>query len=139
MLNGSAGVDPGRAASGSGSAPAPVAKPIRVTLVGAQADSKVVVRNGSGEVVWAGRIVLGEKRVVKATPPVTVKARNAGALEAQVNGKDKGPLGGSASRGSGPSTGRPRTERRGRRPRTALGDVGQTRAEQMELRHAVRA
>ena len=93
VLNGSAGVDPGHAASGAGSAPAPVAKPIRVTLVGAQADSLAVVRNGSGEVVWAGRIVLGEKRVVKATPPVTVKARNAGALEAQVNGKDKGPLG----------------------------------------------
>jgi hypothetical protein len=95
VLNGSAGVDPGRftGASGSTGAPAAAAKPIRVTLVGAQADSKVVVRDGSGEVVWAGQIVLGEKRVVKATPPVTVRARNAGALEAQVNGQDKGPLG----------------------------------------------
>ena len=86
--------DPGRSTgSASGAVLRPRAKPIRVTLVGAQADSKVVVRNGSGEVVWAGEIVLGEKRVVKATPPVTVKARNAGALEAQVNGQDKGPLG----------------------------------------------
>ncbi|MEO5710963.1 MAG: RodZ domain-containing protein [Nocardioidaceae bacterium] len=93
VLNGSAGVDSGPATAGAASAPAPAGKPIRVTLVGAQADTKVVVRNGAGEVVWAGEIVLGEKRVVKATPPVTVRATNAGALETQVNGKDRGPLG----------------------------------------------
>ncbi len=94
VLNGSAGVDsPGTTSSGSGVAPAPVAKPIRLTLVGAQDGSKVVVRNGSGEVVWAGEIVLGEKRTIKAVPPVTVKAQDAGALEARVNGKDKGSLG----------------------------------------------
>ncbi|CAN5700080.1 hypothetical protein BH10ACT10_BH10ACT10_02680 [soil metagenome] len=93
VLNGSAGVDSGPTTAGAGSAPAPAGKPIRVTLVGAQADTKVVVRNGAGEVVWAGEIVLGEKRVVKATPPVTVRAKNAGALETQVNGKDRGPLG----------------------------------------------
>ena len=94
VLNGSAGVDsPGTTSNGSGVAPAPVAKPIRLTLVGAQDASKVVVRNGSGEVVWAGEIVLGEKRTIKAVPPVTVKAKDAGALEAQVNGKDKGSLG----------------------------------------------
>jgi cytoskeletal protein RodZ len=94
LLNGSAGVDsPGTTSSGSGVAPAPVAKPIRLTLVGAQDGSKVVVRNGSGEVVWAGEIVLGEKRTIKAVPPVTVKAKDAGALEARVNGKDKGSLG----------------------------------------------
>jgi hypothetical protein len=52
-----------------------------------------VVRNGSGEVVWAGEIVLGEKRTIKAVPPVDVRAKDAGALEAQVNGKDKGSLG----------------------------------------------
>ena len=93
VLNGSAGVDSGRSTTGSVSAPAPAAKPIRVTLVGAQSASKVVVRNGDGEVVWAGEIVLGEKRTVKAVPPVTVRAKDAGALEARVNGQDKGPLG----------------------------------------------
>ena len=90
MLNGSAGVDPAPAAPVARVAPAPAAKPIRVTLVGAQAGSQVVVRNGSGEVVWAGEIVLGEKRTVKARPPVKVKAQDAGALEARVNGKDQG-------------------------------------------------
>ena len=94
VLNGSAGVDsPGTTSSGAGVAPAPVVKPIRLTLVGAQDGSEVVVRNGSGEVVWAGEIVLGEKRTIKAVPPVTVKAKDAGALEARVNGKDKGSLG----------------------------------------------
>jgi len=94
VLNGSAGVDaPGTASGGSAVAPAPVGKPVRLTLVGAQDGSKVVVRDGSGEVVWAGEIVLGEKRTIKAVPPVTVKARDAGALEARVNGHDKGALG----------------------------------------------
>jgi cytoskeleton protein RodZ len=94
VLNGSAGVgSSGTTSSGSGVAPAPVAKPIRLTLVGAQDASKVVVRNGSGEVVWAGEIVLGEKRTIKAVPPVTVKAKNAGALEARVDGRDLGSLG----------------------------------------------
>ncbi len=94
VLNGSAGVDSGHAAAGAGApAPAPAAKPIRLTLVGAQDGSKVVVRDASGEVVWAGEIVLGEKRTIKAVPPVSVKAQDAGALEAQVNGKDKGSLG----------------------------------------------
>ena len=94
VLNGSAGVgSSGTTSSGSGVAPAPVAKPIRLTLVGAQDASKVVVRNGSGEVVWAGEIVLGEKRTIKAVPPVTVKAKDAGALEARVDGRDMGSLG----------------------------------------------
>ncbi len=95
MLNGSAGIDSGAGSTGRAVAPRrPAAKPIRLTLVGAQAGSKdVVVRNGSGEVVWAGEIVLGEKRTIEAVPPVKVKAQDAGALEARVNGKDRGSLG----------------------------------------------
>jgi len=89
-LNGSAGVD-----SGHVTAPKPVTtpKPIRVTLVGAQGDSHVVVRSRSGKVAWAGDIVLGERRTVKAAPPVRVHSSDAGALDVGVNGKDKGPLG----------------------------------------------
>jgi cytoskeleton protein RodZ len=89
-LNGSAGVD-----SGHVTAPQPVAAPtpLRVTLVGAQGDSHVVVRSRSGKVAWAGDIVLGEKRTVKAVPPVRVHSSDAGAVDVRVNGKDKGPLG----------------------------------------------
>jgi cytoskeleton protein RodZ len=93
VLNGSAGVGSGRVDPGAAAQPVPVGRPIRLTLVGAQDGSKVVVRNGSGKVVWAGMIVLGEKRTVRALPPLTVRATDAGALEARVNGVDKGSLG----------------------------------------------
>ena len=91
VLNGSAGV--GNTAPSRAAAPAPTPKPIRVTLVGAQAGSRAVVRDRDGKVVWAGEIVLGERRTVTATPPVKVRAQDAGALEASVNGRDKGPVG----------------------------------------------
>ena len=91
VLSGSAGV--GNAAPAGAVAPAPTPKPIRVTLVGAHAGSGVVVRDRDGKVVWAGKIVLGERRTVSATPPVKVKAQDAGALDASVNGRDKGSLG----------------------------------------------
>jgi hypothetical protein len=64
-----------------------------LTIVGAQDGSRVVVRDKAGKVVWAGEIVLGEKRIVKAVPPVRVKAQDAGAIEVRVNGKDRGPVG----------------------------------------------
>jgi hypothetical protein len=89
-LNGSAGIDPGH---GAAPKPATTPKPLRVTLVGAQGDSHVVVRARGGKVAWAGDIVLGEKRTVKAVPPVRVRSSDAGALDVRVNGKDKGPLG----------------------------------------------
>ena len=58
-----------RRSTGRAAAPAPTAKPIRVTLVGAQAGSQGRrAATGAGEVVWAGEIVLGEKRTVEARP-----------------------------------------------------------------------
>ena len=89
VLNGSAGVDGG---SGQGAAPV-LPNPLKVTLVGAQDGSQVVVRDRAGKVVWAGEVVLGEKRTVSATPPVKVKAANGGAIEVTVAGKDQGSLG----------------------------------------------
>jgi cytoskeleton protein RodZ len=93
-LNGSAGVHRSFTQT---SAPAPVIaqtpKPLGVTLVGAQGDSRVVVRDRAGKVVWAGQIVLGEKRTLQATPPVRVQARHGSAISVQVNGKDRGPIG----------------------------------------------
>ncbi|NUS53165.1 MAG: DUF4115 domain-containing protein, partial [Nocardioidaceae bacterium] len=41
----------------------------------------------------AGELVLGEKRTVRAVPPVTVRSSDAGAVEVQVAGKHKGALG----------------------------------------------
>ena len=92
-LNGSAGVGSGTA-SGTGQGAAPVTpKPLKVVLTGARAGSQVVVRDRNGKVVWAGEVALGEKRTVSATPPVKVKAANAGAVEVTAAGKDQGTLG----------------------------------------------
>jgi transcriptional regulator with XRE-family HTH domain len=71
----------------------PAHKPMRVTLVAAQADSHVVVRDGEGTVVYAGLLVLGETKSLEVTPPVHVSARNAGAVEVKAHGKDLGPVG----------------------------------------------
>ncbi len=58
-----------------------------------QAGSRVVVRDGDGRVAFAGPLVIGERKSLKVSPPVRVQARNAGAIEVQVRGKDRGPVG----------------------------------------------
>ena len=94
VLNGSAGVAGGPASKPQrGLAPVAVPKPMHVTLVGAQDGAQVVVRDRTGKVVWAGEIVLGEKRVVQALPPVKVQASAGGAIETFVKGRDRGLVG----------------------------------------------
>jgi cytoskeletal protein RodZ len=92
VLNGSAGVDNGydsmkddKAASGP--------KPVPVTLVAAQAPTRVVVRDGDRTVVFAGPLVMGERKTLRVSPPVRVQARNAGAVEVRVQGKERGFVG----------------------------------------------
>jgi cytoskeleton protein RodZ len=90
LLSGSAGVDrsfPLKSAEG----PAP--KPLHFTLVSTRADSHVVVRDGSGKIIFAGLLVLGENKPLVAAPPVHVSAANAGAIEVRVGGSDRGSLG----------------------------------------------
>ena len=114
VLNGSAGVDGGPASKPQlASAPAAAPKPMPVTLVGAQDGSHVVVRDRTGKVVWAGEVVLGEKRMVKALPPVKVEATVGGAIEAYVKGIDRGPVGARrAARGVDPDPPQPLSRRR---------------------------
>ena len=57
------------------------------------ADTRVVARDGAGKVVFAGRLVLGERKTLSVEPPVTVRAPNAGAVEVRVRGQDRGPVG----------------------------------------------
>jgi helix-turn-helix protein len=100
VLNGSAGVDGGSAAKQDGGAAVLAApKPMHVTLVGAQDGSQVVVRDRNGKVVWAGEIVLGEKRTVQALPPVKVEAKVGGVIEAYVKGRDRGAVGAAGQAG----------------------------------------
>ena len=79
--------------SGLGQARA-AATPVRVRLTGSHAASRVVVRDHDGKVVWAGLLEPGAQRTVHATPPVSVRASNAGAVEASVAGGGKSqPIG----------------------------------------------
>ena len=93
VLNGSAGVDREFAGAGGGIAANAPGRRLPVTLVATQAGSRVVVRDGQGQVVFAGPLVIGERKSLKVHPPVRVQARNAGAIEVQVRGKDRGPVG----------------------------------------------
>jgi cytoskeleton protein RodZ len=90
VLNGSAGFDRSFPLN---SAVGPAKKPLQLILVGSRADSNVVVRDGSGKIIYAGLVVLGENKPLKATPPVHVSATNAGAIEVRVGGRDRGSLG----------------------------------------------
>ena len=90
ILNGSAGID---SDYGLPAAAAPAVEPMPLTLVAAHGDTKVVVRDGDGTVVFSGAMVLGEKKRLELAPPVRVRAADGGALEVQVAGRDRGVLG----------------------------------------------
>jgi hypothetical protein len=67
--------------------------PVRVRLSASQGDSRVVVRDAQGEVVFAGPLVLGERKTLEVVPPVRVRARDGGAVEIRVAGRERGLLG----------------------------------------------
>lgn len=92
VLNGSAGVDNGHPVA-PGSGPASVAEPVQVRLSASQSDTRVVVRDGDGTVVFTGELVLGERRSLQVEPPVRVLAADGGAVEIRVAGVDRGFLG----------------------------------------------
>jgi len=69
------------------------ARPVRLTVSAAHAASRVVVRDASGKVVWAGDLGRGASHTLRATPPVRVRAANAGAVEVSLAGRDEGTLG----------------------------------------------
>jgi cytoskeleton protein RodZ len=90
VLNGSAGVGDSPVVP----APAgPAVEPLEVRLTATQVDTVAQVRDGNGEVVFRGPLVLGERRTVQAAPPVRVRAVDGSSIEVTVNGKDRGPLG----------------------------------------------
>ena len=52
-----------------------------------------MVRDADGRIVFAGDLIVGERKSLKVDPPVRVQARNAGAIEVRVKGRDRGPVG----------------------------------------------
>ncbi|KQW43889.1 hypothetical protein ASC77_21035 [Nocardioides sp. Root1257] len=78
--------------NGSPSSQTKLGPAVPVLLDAAAGGTHVVVRDGAGEVVFNGDLAFGEKRSVKAAPPVQVQASD-GALQVTVDGQKRGPLG----------------------------------------------
>jgi hypothetical protein len=85
VLNGSAGVDngPGRVAA---------APKVPVVLTATGGGARVVVRDGTGAVVFVGNIAFGESKLLDVSPPVRVQTTD-GSLTATVDGQEHGALG----------------------------------------------
>jgi hypothetical protein len=83
ILNGSAGVD---------HRPQKAAAPVPVVLTAAGGGAHVVVRDGSGTVVFNSNLAFGETKTLRVSPPVRVQSSD-GSLEATVAGEPRGALG----------------------------------------------
>jgi cytoskeleton protein RodZ len=84
VLNGSGGPD------GAGSAP--LADPVPVVVTAVDGGARVVVRDGGGEVVFAGNLAAGASKTVKASPPVRVQSSD-GAVTVAIDGAKARPVG----------------------------------------------
>ncbi|GAA4723422.1 hypothetical protein GCM10023350_02110 [Nocardioides endophyticus] len=78
--------------NGSPSSQTKLGPAVPVLLDAAAGGTHVVVKDGAGEVVFNGDLAYGEKRSVKAAPPVQVQSSD-GALEVTIDNKKRGPLG----------------------------------------------
>lgn len=95
-LNGSAGLTRAEITPAT-----PVVTPVKVVLT-ATADTRVVVRDGKGTVIFRGPLVLGERKRLAVPPPVTVRASVPGVVEVRVRGRDLGLLGDAGPEGASP-------------------------------------
>jgi cytoskeletal protein RodZ len=82
LADGSAGLTSG------GQAAAPVA----VVLGAAGGGAHVVVRDGTGKVVFTGSLAFGQSRTLQVSPPVRIQTTD-GSLEVSVDGQDHGAIG----------------------------------------------
>jgi hypothetical protein len=88
VLNGSAGVD-----NGTGDRrDVPAAPQVPVVLTAAGGGAQVVVRDGTGKVVFDGGIAFGDTRTLQVSPPVRVQTSD-GSLTATIDGEEQGALG----------------------------------------------
>ena len=64
-----------------------------VVLTAVEAGADVQVRDGDGNLVHDGELVIGEVKRLRVPPPVTVTSDDGGALSVEVAGEDLGLLG----------------------------------------------
>ncbi|MFC6285754.1 helix-turn-helix domain-containing protein [Nocardioides sp. GCM10027113] len=82
VLNGSAGVDNAPKAG----------EPVPVELTAAGGGAHVVVRDGTGSVVFKGSLAFGETQTLQVSPPVRIQSSD-GSLKVSIAGQDRGALG----------------------------------------------
>ena len=82
--------------SGSGgpnhSSSAPAARPVPVVVTAADGGARVVVRSGTGAVVFSGELAIGQQHRLRVSPPVRIQSTD-GAVRVQVAGQDRGRMG----------------------------------------------
>lgn len=66
--------------------------PIPVVLTAAGGGAHVVVRDGTGKVVFTGSLAFGQSRTLQVSPPVRIQTTD-GSLEINVDGQDHGAIG----------------------------------------------
>jgi hypothetical protein len=92
VLNGSGG--PGGAGSAN------LGDPVPVVLSATTGGAHIVVRDGSGEIVFKGNLAVGEVKELDALPPVRVHTTD-GAVTVALDGQDAKPIGESGVAGQG--------------------------------------
>jgi len=68
------------------------AAPVPVTLTAAGGGARVVVRDGTGKLVFSGDLAYGEKHTVTASPPVRIQSTD-GSVKVTVDGQHRGRMG----------------------------------------------
>jgi hypothetical protein len=68
------------------------AKPVPVVLTATGGGARVVVRDGTGKVVFAGDLAYGQSHTLQASPPVRVQSTD-GSVKVKVAGQDRGRMG----------------------------------------------
>jgi cytoskeleton protein RodZ len=68
------------------------AAPVPVVLTAAGGGAHVVVRDGTGKVVFTGSLAFGQSRTLQVSPPVRIQSTD-GSLEVDVDGQDHGAIG----------------------------------------------
>ena len=68
------------------------ASPVPVALTAAGGGAHVVVRDGTGKVVFTGSLAFGQSKTIQVSPPVRIQSTD-GSLEVSVDGQDQGAIG----------------------------------------------
>jgi len=71
---------------------APASDPVPVVLTAAGGGARVVVRSGTGAVVFSGGLAFGQQHRLQVSPPVRIQSTD-GAVRVQVAGQDRGTMG----------------------------------------------